>query len=89
MRVLCPTCGSDATVRTSVQEAPSSKKFYAQCNNIECGQRFGGYMSATFLLHQSQYPRPKCLLPIHIPRGRKEPDSEVIHPPTGQLAIFP
>ncbi|EGB5568183.1 hypothetical protein H7165_004555, partial [Salmonella enterica] len=40
MALKCPFCSAIAHCRASVYEAPSVKKTYYQCQNLECSSTF-------------------------------------------------
>lgn len=40
MALKCPECGTTAHARTSAYEAPSVKRSWYQCQNLECSCTF-------------------------------------------------
>lgn len=40
MALKCPECGTTAHARTSAYEAPSVKRSWYQCQNLECSYTF-------------------------------------------------
>ncbi|MBJ5468786.1 ogr/Delta-like zinc finger family protein [Salmonella enterica subsp. enterica serovar Derby] len=66
MALKCPECGTVAHARTSAYEAPSVKRSWYQCQNLEC--------SSTFTALESVH--------TIITRPRKEEKTQTVQEPT-------
>ncbi|MCS1285912.1 ogr/Delta-like zinc finger family protein, partial [Escherichia coli] len=69
MALKCPECGTVAHARTAAYEAPSVKRSWYQCQNLECSCTFTALESVDKIIKK---PR----------RNEQEPDKS--HPPVKQ-----
>lgn len=62
MALKCPECGTMAHARTSSYEAPSVKRSWYQCQNLECSCTFTALESVDTIImkpHKSVPPEPE------------------------------
>lgn len=65
IRVLCPHCEAQATIRSSRVISPISREIYFQCANVECGHTWKSLMSIVNTIVPSQMPNPSVHIPFH------------------------
>ncbi|EFQ6911087.1 ogr/Delta-like zinc finger family protein [Escherichia coli] len=62
MALKCPECGTVAHARTSAYEAPSVKRSWYQCQNLECSCTFTALESVDMIImkpHKPAAPEPE------------------------------
>ncbi|UCV02326.1 ogr/Delta-like zinc finger family protein [Dechloromonas denitrificans] len=64
MRLKCPHCGSDATIRSSRTFSEITREASVQCNNIECAHTWVAQISAVRTIAPSMTPNPKVYIPV-------------------------
>lgn len=66
LRVMCPHCGSKATIRTSRQLSDLVRSSYCQCSNSSCGHTFVTHTEVvrTISLPPEEARRPGICLPV-------------------------
>ncbi len=67
MALKCPECGCMAHTRTSAYEAPSVKRTWYQCRNLDCSCTFTALESVEKILMKPQKPAESE--PAAEPRG--------------------
>lgn len=68
MRLKCPHCGSNATIRTSRKLSEVSTELYCHCTNVEeCAFSWVEISSASHALSIPINPNPK----VHVPLSTK------------------
>lgn len=58
MALKCPECGTVAHARTSAYEAPSVKRSWYQCQNLECSCTFTALESVDTIIMKPHKPAP-------------------------------
>lgn len=58
MALKCPECGTMAHARTSSYEAPSVKRSWYQCQNLECSCTFTALESVDTIIMKPHKPVP-------------------------------
>jgi len=58
MALKCPECGTMAHARTSSYEAPSVKRSWYQCQNLECSCTFTALESVDTIIMNPHIPVP-------------------------------
>lgn len=87
MRLKCPHCGSDATIRSSREFSEITREASVQCNNIECAHTWVSQISAVRTIAPSMTPNPRVYIPIspRSPAANKAGSSQLElgmdHPP--------
>ena len=61
-RVRCNYCNEIATILSSDVECQDSKKFYCQCQNLDCGHGFVMSLAFSHTIHPSSLVIPKEVL---------------------------
>ena len=56
MALKCPECGTTAHARTSAYEAPSVKRSWYQCQNLECSCTFTALESVDTIIMKPHKP---------------------------------
>lgn len=64
MRLDCPHCGADATIRTSRAMSETSREASVQCTNVECAHTWVTLISAVRTIAPSMTPNPRVYIPL-------------------------
>lgn len=80
MRLNCPHCGTEATIRTSKAMSEITREASVQCNNVECAHTWVTHISAVRTIAPSMTPNPKVFIPL-------SPRSPAAAPADNQLAL--
>lgn len=76
MRIKCPHCNHESTIRTSKIVTEITREARVQCNNLECAHTWVAVISAIRTIAPSMTPNPKVYIPI-------SPNSPAAKAPTG------
>ncbi|WNK49652.1 ogr/Delta-like zinc finger family protein [Pantoea agglomerans] len=73
MALKCPECGQVAHTRTSAYEAPSVKRTWYQCQNLDCSCTFTALESVEKIIMKPHRPKaaepePQNDLPVRQPQ---------------------
>ena len=79
VRVFCPHCNHQATIRSSKDLSPLSRELYFQCTNFECGHTWRSLLSIVNTIVPSQKPRSN----IYIPLADRTQQAAPVPMPTG------
>ncbi|EOG3170583.1 ogr/Delta-like zinc finger family protein, partial [Salmonella enterica] len=69
MALKCPECGTTAHARTSAYEAPSVKRSWYQCQNLECSCTFTALESVDTIIMK---PRRNENVPVEPEQPEKQ-----------------
>lgn len=64
MRIKCPHCGADGTIRTSRPFSETTREASVQCTNVECAHTWVVTISATRTIAPSMIPNPRVYIPL-------------------------
>lgn len=66
MKLTCPHCSHKSKIRTSREVTSTTREFYVQCENVQCGHTWKAVMSAVNTLVPSACPNPRVYLPSRL-----------------------
>lgn len=87
MRLKCPHCKYDATIRTSKAYSEITREASVQCTNVECAHTWVVQVSAVRTIAPSMTPNPKVYIPLskNSPAANKPNEAQMElgmeHPP--------
>lgn len=81
MRLKCPHCKSDATIRSSKAFSEITREASVQCTNVECAHTWVAQISAVRTIAPSMQPNPK----VYIPLSKASPAANA--PNTAQMEL--
>lgn len=81
MRLTCPHCRTEATIRDSWELAPTVREAKVQCNNPDCSHSWIARVVAERTIAPSMTPNPK----VYIPLSQRSPAAT--SPPGAQLEL--
>lgn len=64
MRLNCPHCGTEATIRTSKAISEITREASVQCANVECAHTWVAQISAVRTIAPSMTPNPRVFIPL-------------------------
>jgi hypothetical protein len=64
MRLDCPHCGHEATIRTSKAITEITREAKVQCNNPDCSHSWITLISAVRTIAPSMTPNPRVYIPL-------------------------
>lgn len=64
MRLTCPHCGGEATIRTSKALSEITREASVQCEDVECAHTWVAMISAVRTIAPSMRPNPKVFIPL-------------------------
>lgn len=64
MRLDCPHCGTEATIRSSKAITEITREAKVQCNNPDCSHSWVAVVSAVRTIAPSMNPNPKVYIPL-------------------------
>ena len=64
MRLACPHCGTEATIRSSKAVTEITREAKVQCNNPDCAHTWIAQLAAIRTIAPSMTPNPKVFIPL-------------------------
>lgn len=74
MRLDCPHCGTEATIRSSKAITEITREAKVQCNNPDCSHSWVSVISAVRTIAPSMQPNPRVYIPLS-PRSPAAPNA--------------